>query len=121
VIQPVSVMGDLAQKISADEMVDTDLESEGLAKIASRADELGQLAQVFQRMGREVYARTQNLKQQVQQLRIQINESKRQEQVSEVVETDFFRDLQSKADTLRNKRRRKADQEPEQDNQTKDD
>jgi hypothetical protein len=72
-------------------------------------------------MGREVYTRTQELKQQVQQLRIQINENKRREQVSEVVDTDFFRDLQTRAETLRGQRRRKGDKEPEQDNQTQDD
>lgn len=102
-------------------MVAADLESEGLVKITGRADELGQLAQVFQRMGREVYTRTQELKQQVQQLRIQINENKRREQVSEVVDTDFFRDLQARADMLRGQRRRKTDEEPEEDNQTGDD
>ncbi|MFN8458823.1 MAG: DUF3365 domain-containing protein [Anaerolineae bacterium] len=116
VIQPVTVMGSLAQKISVDEMVAADLQSEGLTKIASRADELGHLAQVFQRMASEVFTRTQNLKQQVQELRIQINEIKRQEQVSEVVETDFFRDLQAKADTMRSQRHRKANQETGQDN-----
>lgn len=51
VIQPVSVMGGLAQKISADEMV------------------------------------------------------------AEVTETEFFRDLQAKAKTLRRQRQRKADEE----------
>jgi methyl-accepting chemotaxis protein len=121
VIQPLTVMGGLAQKISADEMEATDLESEGLAKIASRPDELGHLAQLFQGMAREVYARTQSLKQQVQELRIQINEIKRQEQVSEVVETDFFRDLQARAKTLRRQRRLRADKEKDQDNQTQTD
>lgn len=38
-----------------------------LAKVAARPDALGQLAQVFQRMAGEVYARQQNLKQQVQE------------------------------------------------------
>lgn len=115
VIRPVSVMGGLAQKISADEMVDTDLESEELAKIAGQADELGQLARVFKRMAGEVYSRTQALKQQVAQLHIEINEMKRQEQVAELTETDFFRDLQTKATTLRSQRQREADPETEPD------
>ena len=115
VIQPVSVMGRLAQKISTDEMVATDLESEELNNIAGQSDELGQLAQVFKRMAGEVYTRTQALKQQVEQLHIEINEIRRQEQVAEVTETDFFRDLQNKATTLRKRRQRKADKDTEQD------
>ncbi|MCB0213145.1 MAG: DUF3365 domain-containing protein [Anaerolineae bacterium] len=115
VIHPVSVMGGLAQKISADEMVAADLESKELTIIAGQADELGQLAQVFKRMAGEVHSRTQALKQQVAQLHIEINEIRRQEQVAEVTETDFFRDLQTKATKLRGQRRRKADKETEQD------
>ncbi|HRV95959.1 MAG TPA: DUF3365 domain-containing protein [Anaerolineae bacterium] len=115
VIRPVSVMGGLAQKISTDEMVAADLESEELTVIAGQADELGQLAQLFKRMAGEVYSRTEALKQQVAQLHIEINEIKRQEQVAEVTDNDFFRDLQTKAQTMRNQRRRRAGKETEPD------
>ena len=43
--------------------------------VAERTDALGRLARVFQRMAREVAAREQRLKQQVQQLRIEIDET----------------------------------------------
>ena len=76
-------------------------ESESLADVAARADELGQLAQVFRRMAREVYAREQRLKQQVQELRIELNEARQQSQVAEITDTDYFRDLKSKATDLR--------------------
>jgi hypothetical protein len=59
------------------------------------------------------------LKRQVEQLNIRINEIKRQEQVAEVVETDFFRDLQAKANMLRSQHQRKADKAIDQDNPTK--
>lgn len=74
-----------------------------LAQVAGRDDELGQLARVFQRMAREVRAREQRLKQEVQQLRIEIDESRTAHQVAEITETDYFRDLQSKADRLRSR------------------
>jgi class 3 adenylate cyclase/CheY-like chemotaxis protein len=45
-----------------------------LRGVAERADALGQLARVFQRMAREVYAREQRLKHQLQQLRLDIEE-----------------------------------------------
>ena len=48
-------------------------QKESLDEVASRSDELGQLAQVFQEMALQVYAREQRLQQQVQQLRIEID------------------------------------------------
>lgn len=101
VIQPVHTMGSLALEISADKIVPQALDSEPFTGLTRRTDELGQLASVFRNMAREVYARTQNLKQQVQELRIEIDVFKRQKQVEEIVETDFFKDLQSKARKMR--------------------
>jgi len=49
----------------------------------------------------EAYTREQNLRQQIQQLRIEIDEVKRQKQVSEIVESDFFQHLQNRARALR--------------------
>ncbi|MGG6240341.1 cache domain-containing protein [Nodosilinea sp. AN01ver1] len=74
-----------------------------LGAIARRTDEIGQLARVFDRMAQQVYSREQKLKQQVRDLRIEIDEAKRQKQVKEIVETDFFQDLTAKAQVLRNR------------------
>lgn len=52
----------------------------------------------------EAYIREQSLKQQIQQLRIEIDEVKRQKQVSEIVDSDFFQDLQEKARSIRSRR-----------------
>lgn len=81
-------------------------EQESLSSVAQRTDELGQLARVFQTMARQIYMREQTLKQQVQELRIEINETKRQKQVKEIVESEFFQDLASRAQTLRNRNAR---------------
>jgi nitrate/nitrite-specific signal transduction histidine kinase len=70
-------------------------------EVAARADELGQLARVFQRMAREIYAREQRLKQQVQQLSIELDEVRQARQVAEITETDYFQQLQAKAQDLR--------------------
>ena len=72
-----------------------------IEQVAARSDELGQLARVFQRMAREVYAREQRLKQEVHRLRIEIDETKTARQVAEITETDYFQELQRKVDTLR--------------------
>jgi CHASE3 domain sensor protein len=57
----------------------------------------------------EAYVREQSLKQEIQQLRIEIDEVKRQREVSEIVEADEFKTLKARAQDLR--RRRQAKQE----------
>ena len=81
---------------------------ETLEQVAERPDELGQLARVFRKMAREVRAREQRLKREVRQLRIEIDETRTRRQVEEITETDYFRDLQRKADKLR----LRADEKP---------
>jgi methyl-accepting chemotaxis protein len=101
VIQPVKVMGALAQKISVDENFSVDLDSPAFMAVTTRSDELGNLANVFRKMAADVYARTGKLKEQIQQLIIKIDETRRKEQVAEVVETEFFNDLQKRAEEFR--------------------
>ena len=67
-------------------------------------DEISTLAQVFELMMAKVRTREQTLKQQVAELRIEIDEAKRSAQVSEIVDSDFFQDLQLKARQMRAKR-----------------
>jgi DNA-binding response OmpR family regulator len=74
---------------------------EDLAGVAERRDALGQLARVFQRMAAEVYAREQRLKQQVHQLRIELDEARQAHQVAEITESDYFQQLQATAADLR--------------------
>jgi CheY-like chemotaxis protein len=72
-----------------------------LDTVAARHDTLGQLARVFRRMAREVTAREQALKQEVRQLRIEIDEGRAATQVAEITESDYFQELQRKAQELR--------------------
>jgi HAMP domain-containing protein len=65
------------------------------------SDEIGTLAQVFEIMVGKVRQREEKLKKQVIELQIMIDEGKRQEQVEEIVDSDFFRDLQQKARKMR--------------------
>lgn len=76
-------------------------EPESLSGVAERADELGQLGRVFQRMAREVYAREQRLRQEVSELRIEIDQMKKTRQVSEITDTDYFRTLRERAQQMR--------------------
>lgn len=99
VIQPIGLMARLAQKISTSDSAEFD--PGNLTEVARRADELGQLGRVFEQMAQEVYAREQRLKQQLQELRIEIDEAKKERQVAEITDSEYFQDLQKKARELR--------------------
>ena len=60
----------------------------------------------------EAYLREQGLKDQIQQLRIEIDEVKRQHQVKEIVESDFFANLQAKARSARGRNARNEQPQP---------
>ncbi len=76
-------------------------------------DEINTLADVFQIMINKVARREERLKQQVADLQIQIDHSKRDEQVKEIVDNDFFQTLQSKAFEMRTRRRQQETEESE--------
>jgi hypothetical protein len=68
-------------------------------------DEIVTLADVFAIMAGKVYQREQTLRKQVEALKIEIDDAKRSKQVSEIAETDFFRDLQAKARGMRQRKK----------------
>jgi CheY-like chemotaxis protein len=74
---------------------------DSLTDVARREDALGRLARVFQSMAREVRAREQRLRQEVRELRIEIDEARKANQVAEITETDYFQQLQQKAQSMR--------------------
>jgi two-component system, cell cycle response regulator len=76
-------------------------ESASLDGVVNRDDALGQLARVFQRMANEVRSREERLKQQVLELRIEIDEARQDQKVAEITETEFFRRLRDQAADLR--------------------
>ncbi|MEZ4716226.1 MAG: hypothetical protein R2851_09080 [Caldilineaceae bacterium] len=78
-----------------------------LAELTDRRfpDEIATLAEVFAIMISKVRTREQSLIRQVAELRIEIDEVKQREQVSELTESDFFQDLTQKARNIRDRRR----------------
>ena len=77
-----------------------------LQPVADRPDELGRLARIFQKMAAEVQSRERQLRQEVERLKVEIDEVRKQEQVSEITESAYFQELQQKAKALRQGRRR---------------
>lgn len=96
ITQPILALTDAAAAVEAEAFRPQMLES-----VVERTDELGQLARVFQRMAGEVAARTERLTRQLQELRIQIDESEKSRKVAQITETEYFQQLQEKAKRLR--------------------
>jgi methyl-accepting chemotaxis protein len=104
VIQPLKPMAKLAESISLNTVSANEariLERKGLSKVVQRADELGQLGRVFQKMIQEVYAREQQLAEQIHQLKVDIDHTKLMQEVAEIAESDYFQKLQETAKAIR--------------------
>ncbi len=89
-------------------------DAESLVPVAKREDEFGQLARTFQAMGEQVVIREQTLKQEVQELRIEIDEAKKSRAVAEITDSEFFKELQSKASRMRQRTKTLLTESPQE-------
>ena len=94
--RPILSIAGAARKVEAGQY-----QADFLETVARRKDELGELARLFLRMAGEVRAREQSLQQQVQELRIEIDEARKQRQVEEITETEYFQGLLERIDLLK--------------------
>jgi methyl-accepting chemotaxis protein len=74
-----------------------------VAKRDTFRDEIDTLTGVFRAMVEKVAEREKSLRARVAQLEIMIDKSKLESQVQEIVDSDFFQDLQSKVRNMRNR------------------
>jgi methyl-accepting chemotaxis protein len=72
-------------------------------------DEITKLASVFDIMVGKVEQREEKLKERVAALEIMVDQTKRDKQVSEIIDSDFFQDLQVKAKEMRGRKHRSAE------------
>jgi HAMP domain-containing protein len=105
--RPISVLTGSAGEIEAGELVDP----LPLQKIGNARDDVGRLARVFSRMAEQVAQREQALREQVRALRVEIDHERRHQAVTQVTDSDFFRDLLQRAQELR--LRMQQDKEPD--------
>jgi energy-coupling factor transport system substrate-specific component len=89
-----------AQSVEAGELTRTQA---GELKGTGGSDEISRLSQVFGRMAQEVILREEKLRQEVELLRIEIDQTKRDRHVAEITESDYFQQLQKKAKDIRKK------------------
>jgi CheY-like chemotaxis protein len=100
--QELRYLEDVARVTSAATAVEANrFRPELLDDVARRTDALGQLARVFVRMAGEVAAREAQLHQQIQGLRIEIDQAQQARRVAEITETEYFQTLREKARALR--------------------
>jgi HAMP domain-containing protein len=77
-------------------------------------DEVSQLTRVFSKMADQVQLREQTLKQELRELHIQIDEQKKSQQVAEIVESEYFKNLRIQAASLRDRSGKKKTTEESQ-------
>lgn len=81
-----------------------------LREVEKRKDELGGLARVFSRMAAQVQSREENLKEEVKELQVKINlfiqidQDRKEMQVREITETEYFDKLRQRVQALREKK-----------------
>ena len=78
-----------------------DFDPDSLRKVARSRDDIGELARVFLDLAEEIHEREENWQKQVSQLQIEIDEGKKEQQVAEVTNTDYFKELQDKAQDIK--------------------
>lgn len=98
--KPLTHMSALAEQLREGKD-DSPHSSPEIAQISERGDELGSMARVFAGMANAVRSREKQLKAELQQLRIEIDEDRREQEVKRIADSDYFRDLQTRAAELR--------------------
>jgi C4-dicarboxylate-specific signal transduction histidine kinase len=100
--RPIRLLTVAAQALEDDDFDSHVLElHNSLAKVSHTQDDIGHLVQIFLEMAEKVRMRDQKLKMEVQELRIEIDRTKKDCQVAEITENEHFRQLQKKIQKLR--------------------
>lgn len=102
-VWPILDLMETAHEIEEGDWENADIE--GLAETRG-GDEVARLSRIFASMAKEVYSRELRLRQQVEELRVVIDETKRKRAVSEITDSEFFQDLSKQARDLRERKRK---------------
>ncbi len=99
-VHPLSQLATVARQLERGEFNDKLL---NLVRNRRFSDEVSVLADRFAEMGTQVVKREKQLRTEIADLHIQIDTKRRQQQVDEITETDYFRDLRSTATKMRSR------------------
>jgi hypothetical protein len=110
--RPIQGLTIAAQSLEQDEdETSIDRIHQDLAEFAATPDDLGQLVRAFLKMTDELHRRDRQLKHQVKSLRIEIDRTRLDRDVTEIVDSEQFQQLQQKIRQLRNHERSSAETE----------
>ncbi len=96
ITKPIRAIATAAQTLKNDSF-----DATILTPYTESQDDMGELAQTFLEMAKEVEHRHQQLQQQLSDLKIEIDQEKRKKAVAEITETDYFQSLRDRAHSLR--------------------
>src|SRR5512138_1481676 len=102
---------DLSQKIAVGDYESIENTQQVLKKTESDDDKAAQLLSAFFQMVTSVKAREDDLKQQLERLTLEIDETRRKQEFEEIVSTDFYANLKEQAKRLRAQRTASQDEE----------
>lgn len=88
---------------AAQDIEERKFKPETLADLSQRSDEVGQLANIFQHMASQIYAREQGLKEQLTQLRSETDKAKKAMLLTHLTDSNYFEQLLTKAKRARSK------------------
>lgn len=109
--RPIHALTIAAQSLEQEDDELFDLVQQDLVKFALPPDDLGQLVRSFLQMTSELHRRDRQLKTQVQFLRIEVDRTRRDQEVSEIIDSDQFQILQQKIQQMRNHEKHVAETE----------
>jgi nitrate/nitrite-specific signal transduction histidine kinase len=101
----VQVLRRLVQ--AAKQMGAGQLSAQQIEELESSAgwDEISRLSQAFAQMARQVIEREENLNAKVRELEIVIDAAKRDKQIADITDTDYFQQVQRKVKDLKQRKR----------------
>jgi methyl-accepting chemotaxis protein len=100
IMEPLDVLSEQAEAIAND---DLSIDLEPLQKLKAQNNELAAFARILEKTAKEVFSRTKAMKAEIKTLKVEIDQQKKEKQVKEIIETDFFKELELKAKTLRDR------------------
>ena len=100
IMEPLDVLSEQAEAIAND---DLSIDLEPLQKLKAQNNELAAFARILEKTAKEVVSRTKAMKAEIKTLKVEIDQQKKEKQVKEIIETDFFKELELKAKTLRDR------------------
>jgi CRP-like cAMP-binding protein len=95
-------------KVAAQSLQQGSFDLAGIEAITQRDDEVGVFARSFATMARAVQEREAQLRAQVQELRIEIDQARKARQVAEITETPEFNSLLERAQAMRARRTQRS-------------